>query len=109
MKVNWDNMYGVFPTAPLIGGELAQTFGFAWLMRIVGILNIIYGPILIYLYQKYDPKVRLLGLKQGSFYLPYAFRFCIIQSLREHHNDLLMQSSGRGSRYKQLYNSMDRE
>lgn len=41
---------------------MAQTFGFAWLMRIVGILNIIYGPILIYLYQKYDPKVTLLSL-----------------------------------------------
>ncbi|KAH8419181.1 hypothetical protein KR222_009246, partial [Zaprionus bogoriensis] len=72
--------------APLIGGELAQTFGFALLMRIVGIFNIVYGPILIYLYQKYDPK-----------------------SVREHQNDLLMQNSGRGSRYKQLYNSMDRE
>ncbi|KAH8358490.1 hypothetical protein KR093_000465 [Drosophila rubida] len=72
--------------APLIGGELAQSFGFAWLMRIVGILNVIYGPILVFLYQKYDPK-----------------------SLREHQNDLLMQSSGRGSRYKQLYNSMDLE
>lgn len=55
-------MYDIFPIAPLIGGELAQTFGFAWLMRIVGILNIIYGPILIYLYQKYDPKVTLLSL-----------------------------------------------
>lgn len=43
--------------APLIGGELAQTFGFAWLMRIVGIFNMIYGPILVYLHQKYDPKV----------------------------------------------------
>ncbi|XP_002054478.3 synaptic vesicular amine transporter [Drosophila virilis] len=72
--------------APLIGGELAQSFGFAWLMRIVGIFNILYGPILVYLYQKYDPK-----------------------RLREHQNDLLMQNSGRGSRYKQLYNSMDLE
>ncbi|XP_043654842.1 synaptic vesicular amine transporter [Drosophila teissieri] len=72
--------------APLIGGELAQTFGFAWLMRIVGIFNMIYGPILVYLHQKYDPK-----------------------ALRERHNDMLLQSSGRGSRYKQLYNSMDVE
>ncbi|KMZ05355.1 synaptic vesicular amine transporter [Drosophila simulans] len=72
--------------APLIGGELAQTFGFAWLMRIVGIFNMIYGPILVYLHQKYDPK-----------------------ALREQHNDMLLQSSGRGSRYKQLYNSMDVE
>ncbi|XP_032596409.1 synaptic vesicular amine transporter [Drosophila grimshawi] len=72
--------------APLIGGELAQSFGFAWLMRIVGIFNMLYGPILVYLYNKYDPK-----------------------RLREHQNNLLMQSSGRGSRYKQLYNSMDLE
>ncbi|XP_034488009.1 synaptic vesicular amine transporter [Drosophila innubila] len=72
--------------APLIGGELAQSFGFAWLMRIVGVFNVIYGPILVYLYQKYDPK-----------------------TLRENQNALLMQTSGRGSRYKQLYNSMDLE
>ncbi|SPP81210.1 synaptic vesicular amine transporter [Drosophila guanche] len=72
--------------APLIGGEMAQTFGFAWLMRMVGICNMIYGPILVYLYHKYDPKI-----------------------LREQHNDMLLQSSGRGSRYKQLYNSMDVE
>lgn len=45
-------------SAPLIGGELAQSFGFAWLMRIVGLFNILYGPILVYIYQKYDPKVR---------------------------------------------------
>ncbi|TDG49283.1 hypothetical protein AWZ03_004372 [Drosophila navojoa] len=72
--------------APLIGGELAQSFGFAWLMRIVGLFNILYGPILVYIYQKYDPK-----------------------RVREQQNELLMQSSGRGSRYKQLYNSMDLE
>ncbi|EDW15441.2 uncharacterized protein Dmoj_GI24831 [Drosophila mojavensis] len=72
--------------APLIGGELAQSFGFAWLMRIVGLFNILYGPILVYIYQKYDPK-----------------------RVREQQNELLMQSSGRGSHYKQLYNSMDLE
>ncbi|KAH8247358.1 hypothetical protein KR038_002955 [Drosophila bunnanda] len=76
----------IYIIAPLIGGELAQTFGFAWLMRIVGTFNMIYGPILVYLYQKYDPK-----------------------ALREQHNDMLLQSSGGGSRYKQLYNSMDVE
>ncbi|XP_017844719.1 synaptic vesicular amine transporter [Drosophila busckii] len=72
--------------APLIGGELAQSFGFAWLMRVIGICNLIYGPILTYLYKRYDPK-----------------------RLGENQNDLLMQSSGRGSRYKQLYNTMDME
>ncbi|KAH8326185.1 hypothetical protein KR067_003232 [Drosophila pandora] len=91
--------------APLIGGELAQTFGFAWLMRIVGIFNMIYGPILVYLHQKYDPKVS---------YLHYWLEKCSLdeissQALREQHNDMLLQTSGQGSRYKQLYNSMDVE
>uniref|UniRef100_A0A1I8P3T0 Major facilitator superfamily (MFS) profile domain-containing protein n=1 Tax=Stomoxys calcitrans TaxID=35570 RepID=A0A1I8P3T0_STOCA len=78
--------------APLIGGELAQLFGFAWLMRIVGVFNIIYGPILVYLYYKYDPKI-----------------------LREKQHEMLLSSSGgsgsygRGSKYKQLYNSVDTE
>lgn len=53
--------------------------------------------------------LRYVCLPLNKDHSTYAFRFSIIQSLREHHNDLLMQSSGRGSRYKQLYNSMDRE
>ncbi|XP_068152861.1 synaptic vesicular amine transporter [Drosophila tropicalis] len=72
--------------APLIGGELAQNFGFAWLMRIVGIFNLAYGPMLVYLYHKYDPKTQ-----------------------RDHNQDILLQTSGRGSRYNQFYNSMDME
>uniref|UniRef100_A0A1I8MHT6 Major facilitator superfamily (MFS) profile domain-containing protein n=1 Tax=Musca domestica TaxID=7370 RepID=A0A1I8MHT6_MUSDO len=76
--------------APLLGGELAQAFGFVWLMRIVGIFNIVYGPILVYLYYKYDPKV-----------------------LREKQHEMLLSSSGgsygRGSKYKQLYNAVENE
>ncbi|KAM7361215.1 putative mushroom body vesicular transporter portabella [Cochliomyia hominivorax] len=74
--------------APLIGGELAQAFGFAWLMRIVGFFNIIYGPILVCLYYKYDPKI-----------------------LRDKQNEMLLSSTGggHGSKYKQLYNSVDNE
>ncbi|KAI8130602.1 Synaptic vesicular amine transporter [Lucilia cuprina] len=74
--------------APLIGGELAQAFGFAWLMRIVGFFNIIYGPILVCLYYKYDPKI-----------------------LRDRQNEMLLSSTGagHGSKYKQLYNSVDTE
>lgn len=44
-------------SAPLLGGELAQIFGFSWLMRIVGFFNICYSPILVLLYQNYNPKV----------------------------------------------------
>ncbi|XP_073816224.1 putative mushroom body vesicular transporter portabella [Musca autumnalis] len=76
--------------APLLGGELAQALGFVWLMRIVGAFNIVYGPILVYLYYKYDPKV-----------------------LRKRQHEMLLSSSGgsygRGSKYKQLYNSVDNE
>uniref|UniRef100_W8BWV6 Synaptic vesicular amine transporter n=2 Tax=Ceratitis capitata TaxID=7213 RepID=W8BWV6_CERCA len=72
--------------APLLGGELAQTFGFSWLMRIVGFFNICYGPILVYLHQKYNPT-----------------------TIREKHNELLLRNSGRDSQYKQLYNSIDME
>ena len=70
--------------APLIGGELAQAFGFSWLMRIVGIFNIIYGPILVYLYYKYDPKVSVLQACYTSghqhlstFIMLYSFVFNI--------------------------------
>ncbi|XP_053970159.1 synaptic vesicular amine transporter [Anastrepha ludens] len=72
--------------APLLGGELAQTFGFPWLMRIVGFFNICYGPLLVVLHQKYNPK-----------------------TIREKRNELLLKSSSRNSQYKQLYNSIDIE
>nr|XP_036224045.1 synaptic vesicular amine transporter [Bactrocera oleae]XP_036224046.1 synaptic vesicular amine transporter [Bactrocera oleae] len=72
--------------APLLGGELAQTFGFSWLMRIVGFFNICYGPVLVFLHQNYNPK-----------------------TIREKHNELLLRNSGRDSQYKQLYNSIDIE
>jgi len=93
--------------APLIGGELAQSFGFAWLMRVVGMFNIIYGPILVYLYKRYDPKVP--HIRHSSLCNKTYLNIFYVQILNEHHNDLLMQTSGRGSRYKQLYNSMDME
>lgn len=46
IKIYFGNVF-LFP-APMIGGELAQTIGFTWLMRIIGIINLIYGPILIF-------------------------------------------------------------
>ncbi|XP_067626959.1 synaptic vesicular amine transporter [Eurosta solidaginis] len=72
--------------APLLGGELAQVLGFAWLMRIIGFCNIAYGPVLVFQYKKYNPK-----------------------SLNEKHNELLLRNSGRRLHYKKLYNSLDIE
>ena len=34
---------------PIIGGELVRTIGFQWVMRIVGLLNLAYCLLLIYL------------------------------------------------------------
>ncbi|GLG96774.1 Vesicular acetylcholine transporter [Gryllus bimaculatus] len=34
---------------PFAGGELVETIGFSWLMRIVGLLNILYCPLLFIL------------------------------------------------------------
>ena len=33
---------------PIIGGELVRSIGFQWVMRIVGLANLVYCPLLIY-------------------------------------------------------------
>ncbi|XP_068084836.1 synaptic vesicular amine transporter [Anabrus simplex] len=38
-----------YALGPLVGGELVQAIGFPWLMRIVGLLNILYCPLLLLL------------------------------------------------------------
>lgn len=37
-----------YSLAPILGGELVPLIGFPWLMRTIGILNLFYGPLLIY-------------------------------------------------------------
>ncbi|XP_053681895.1 synaptic vesicular amine transporter [Sabethes cyaneus] len=37
-----------YSLAPIVGGELVPLIGFSWLMRIIGILNLMYGPFLVY-------------------------------------------------------------
>lgn len=34
---------------PIIGGELVRSIGFQWVMRIVGLANLAYCPLLIYI------------------------------------------------------------
>lgn len=43
----------------MIGGELAQSVGFPWLMRIIGFINLTYGMVFVYFTAK-------LNLKQTS-------------------------------------------
>ena len=33
---------------PIIGGEMVRSIGFQWVMRIVGLVNLAYCPLLIY-------------------------------------------------------------
>lgn len=72
--------------APLLGGELVQAMGFTWLMRIVGLCNIIYGPILVYIYHKHNQKFAI-----------------------DNGNQMLLDTSGNGpgSHYKKLYNTVE--
>lgn len=41
-----------YSVAPLLGGELAESVGFPSLMIFIGILNIIYGPILVEVFKR---------------------------------------------------------
>lgn len=41
-----------YSIAPLIGGELAELTGFPFLMTFIGILNIMYGPVLIEVFKR---------------------------------------------------------
>lgn len=38
----------LFISGPIIGGELVRSIGFQWVMRIVGLANLAYCPLLIY-------------------------------------------------------------
>ncbi|XP_076650781.1 synaptic vesicular amine transporter [Halictus rubicundus] len=38
-----------YSLGPILGGEMVKTIGFQWLMGIVGLMNMVYCPLLIYL------------------------------------------------------------
>ncbi|XP_017889410.1 synaptic vesicular amine transporter-like [Ceratina calcarata] len=38
-----------YSLGPIVGGEMVKAIGFQWVMRIVGLINIVYCPLLIYL------------------------------------------------------------
>lgn len=47
-----------YSLAPAIGGELAPTLGFVWLMRLLGCFNIAYGLLMAYIQVGYfNPRV----------------------------------------------------
>lgn len=37
-----------YSVVPMIAGELVNVIGFPWLMRLIGVANIIYAPFLLY-------------------------------------------------------------
>ncbi|KAL9896494.1 putative mushroom body vesicular transporter portabella isoform 2-T2 [Glossina fuscipes fuscipes] len=90
--LRYGNVYAIQQTsvslayflAPLIGGELAQAIGFDYLMRTIGAFNILYGSALLYSYQTFDPKL-----------------------LREKQNEMLLNDSGYGTKYRQLYDTLE--
>ncbi|XP_017752785.1 PREDICTED: chromaffin granule amine transporter [Eufriesea mexicana] len=38
-----------YSLGPIVGGEMVKTIGFQWVMRIIGLMNVGYCPLLIYL------------------------------------------------------------
>jgi hypothetical protein len=44
-------------SVPFLGGELAQSMGFPAIMRILGFLNFIYGPVLLFVTMRYNLNV----------------------------------------------------
>jgi DHA1 family solute carrier family 18 vesicular amine transporter 1/2 len=53
---------------PLLGGQAVHVFGFPWLMRIIGFLNLMFSPLLLEL-EKVNYYKREHGIKAGCIYL----------------------------------------
>lgn len=51
------NLRQVILSVPFLGGELAQSLGFPAIMRVLGIMNFIYGPVLLFVTMKYNLNV----------------------------------------------------
>ncbi|XP_045474617.1 synaptic vesicular amine transporter-like isoform X2 [Harmonia axyridis] len=49
---------------PLLGGEAVNLIGFSWLMKIIGLLNVMFSPLLLELEKSSNQKVRR---RDGSF------------------------------------------
>lgn len=56
-----------YSLGPLLGGEAIHSIGFPWLMRIVGLLNVLYCPLLIEL--ENEPVSIKIYLKKSSFHI----------------------------------------
>lgn len=57
-----------YSIVPMIGGELVDVIGFSWLMRLIGIANIVYAPFLLY----ESLKVKIILYKIKFFVLKYV-------------------------------------
>ncbi|XP_055616071.1 synaptic vesicular amine transporter [Toxorhynchites rutilus septentrionalis] len=77
-----------YSLAPIVGGELVPLIGFPWLMRIMGIANLMYGPLLIY--SGIRESVQKVLQKQSAMPLTAAAEF----------------TAGDGN-YKRFYNTVD--
>ncbi|XP_039277544.1 synaptic vesicular amine transporter-like [Nilaparvata lugens] len=55
-----------YALGPMAGGELVDVVGFPWVMRVVGLMNIIYSPFLALLKQGFLPQEKETTLISGS-------------------------------------------
>ncbi|XP_026479500.1 synaptic vesicular amine transporter [Ctenocephalides felis] len=80
-----------YSLAPILGGEFAQSIGFSNLMRIMGILNLMYSPLLIYLMRGYE-----IRREDSEENIP------IHQSCPIFENDRKLLSKSAGNKYTRL-------
>lgn len=63
-----------YSMGPIFGGEMAQYFGFYWLMVIVGTLNIIYGLVLLVLFADWQCNVGFSANSDSVFFFSNFIR-----------------------------------
>ncbi|XP_063705707.1 synaptic vesicular amine transporter [Culicoides brevitarsis] len=71
-----------YSVAPMVGGEMAKLIGFPWLIRLIGVINLSYGPFFMY-----------QSLKAPS--------------IKKTNHILLRSSDGSEDSYKRFYDTID--
>lgn len=92
---------------PLFGGELAKVLGFPWLMRTMGSINCLYGPLLLFITSR-------INLQVSSIYrLTSLCANCKLHatqgSLIKSKDVLLNTGEDANHDYRRFYNSIDWE
>uniref|UniRef100_A0A8C5EKH5 Major facilitator superfamily (MFS) profile domain-containing protein n=1 Tax=Gouania willdenowi TaxID=441366 RepID=A0A8C5EKH5_GOUWI len=65
-----------FALGPSIGGSIAESIGFPWLMIIIGVVNMLYAPLCIFLR---NPPGQEEKIEFASFIYTHFYKLCVIK------------------------------